>query len=100
MTVTPLKADGPIAGVFEDRRFDEESAQIPKGASLHVFSDGVFEIEDKKGNQLGLHEFLPILNQAAVEGRSEPQRIYQSVRATSRPGPLDDDFSYLVVKYQ
>jgi serine phosphatase RsbU (regulator of sigma subunit) len=100
VTVTPLKADGPIAGVFEDRRFGEESAQIPKGASLHVFSDGVFEIEDKKGTQLTLHEFLPTLNQAAVEGRSEPQRIYQSVRAKSRPGPLDDDFSYLVVKYQ
>jgi hypothetical protein len=48
---------------------------------------------------LGLNDFLPTLKQAAVEGRSEPQRIYQSVRENSRPGPLDDDFSYLVVRF-
>jgi serine phosphatase RsbU (regulator of sigma subunit) len=99
-TVMPLKTEGPIVGVLEKHRFDEASTGIPKGSSLHVFSDGVFEIEDKTGTQLGLHEFLPTLNQPGVEGRSEPQRIYQSVRATARPGPLDDDFSYLVVKYQ
>jgi serine phosphatase RsbU (regulator of sigma subunit) len=99
-SITPLKADGPIAGVFADRKFDEASTEVPKGVSLHLFSDGVFEIEDKTGKQLGLQEFLPTLKQAAVEGRSEPQRIYQSVRATARPGPLDDDFSYVVVKYE
>jgi len=59
----------------------------------------VFEIADKEGMQLGLSDFLPLLNQPPVEGRSEPQRIYQIVRNTSRPGPLDDDFSYLVVKF-
>jgi serine phosphatase RsbU (regulator of sigma subunit) len=99
-SAAPLKTDGPIVGMLENRKFDEATADIPKGASLHVFSDGVFEIENKSGVQLGLNEFLPTLNQGAVEGRSEPQRIYQSVRATARPGPLDDDFSYLVVKYQ
>ena len=49
--------------------------------------------------ELGLKDFLPLLHQPAVEGRSEPQRIYQTVRNTARPGPLDDDFSYLVMKF-
>ena len=97
--VTPLKTEGPLIGVQEDRRFDEEQIEIPQGSSLHLFSDGVFEIADKEGMQLGLSDFLPLLNQPPVEGRSEPQRIYQIVRNTSRPGPLDDDFSYLVVKF-
>ena len=59
----------------------------------------MFEIADRQGRQLGLNDFLPLLNQPAVEGRSEPQRIYQTVRNTARPGPLDDDFSYLVIKF-
>ena len=98
-SVTALKTEGPLMGVLENHLFEEATADVPKGASLHVFSDGVFEVEDKAGKQLGLSDFLPTLRQAPVEGRSEPQRIYQSVREISRPGPLDDDFSYLVVKF-
>jgi serine phosphatase RsbU (regulator of sigma subunit) len=90
---------GPLIGVQEDKRYTEAQTRVPQGSSLHIFSDGVFEIADRQGRQLGLNEFLPLLNQPAVEGRSEPQRIYQTVRNTARPGPLDDDFSYLVIKF-
>ena len=96
--VTPLTTQGPLVGVQEERRFDEARVEVPPGSSLHLFSDGVFEIADKQDRQLGLSDFLPLLNQPPTEGRSEPQRVYQIVRTTARPGPLDDDFSYLVVK--
>ena len=96
--VTPLTTQGPLVGVQEERRFDEARVEVPPGSSLHLFSDGVFEIVDKQDRQLGLSDFLPLLNQPPAEGRSEPQRVYQIVRTTARPGPLDDDFSYLVVK--
>jgi serine phosphatase RsbU (regulator of sigma subunit) len=99
-TMTPLITGGPMVGALEDFAFEEAAAPVSKGSSLHIFSDGVFEIEDKKGRQLGLSDLLPVLKQPGVEGRSEPQRIYQTVREVSRPGPLDDDFSYLVVKFQ
>jgi serine phosphatase RsbU (regulator of sigma subunit) len=97
--ITPLTTSGLLIGVQEDSRFTSAQVRIPAGSSLHLFSDGVFEIADKQGRQLGLSEFLPLLNQPAVEGRSEPQRLYQTVRNTARPGPLDDDFSYLVIKF-
>jgi serine phosphatase RsbU (regulator of sigma subunit) len=96
----PLKTDGPLIGVMEEFDFEECSAEVPEGATLHLFSDGVFEVDDEKGRQLGLSNLLPLLQQPPVEGRSEPQRIYQSVREFARSGPLDDDFSYLVVKFQ
>ena len=95
----PFTTGGPLIGVQEDKRFTEANTRIPAGSSLHLFSDGVFEIADKQGRQLGLNEFLPLLNQPAQEGRSEPQRLYQTVRNTARSGPLDDDFSYLVIKF-
>ena len=95
----PLTTSGPLIGVQEDRRYTEAQTRIAAGSSLHLFSDGVFEIVDKQARELGLKDFLPLLHQPAVEGRSEPQRIYQTVRNTARPGPLDDDFSYLVIKF-
>jgi sigma-B regulation protein RsbU (phosphoserine phosphatase) len=98
--VTPLRTPGPLIGVLEDHSFAEASMELPEAGALHIFSDGVFEIEDRQGRQLGLSDFLPVLGQPAVEGRSEVQRIYQTVRQTARPGPLDDDFSYLVVNFQ
>ena len=96
---TPLATKGPLIGAMDEVRFPEAQARIPAGSSLHLFSDGVFEIADRQGRQLGLGDFLPLLSQPAVEGRSEPQRLYQTVRNTARPGPLDDDFSYLVIKF-
>ena len=98
--VTPLKTEGALIGVLEEFHVKEASALVPDNASLHLFSDGVFEVDDAKGKQLGLASLLSLLQQPPVEGRSEPQRIYQSVREFARPGPLDDDFSYLVVKFQ
>jgi len=98
--ITPLKTEGPLIGVMEEFNVREGSMDVPENASLHLFSDGVFEVDDEKGRQLGLTSLLPWLQQPAVEGRSEPQRIYQSVREFARSGPLDDDFSYLVVKFQ
>jgi serine phosphatase RsbU (regulator of sigma subunit) len=95
----PLATRGPLIGATDDARFPEAHVRIPAGSSLHIFSDGVFEIADRQGRQLGLNDFLPLLSQPAVEGRSEPQRLYQTVRNTARPGPLDDDFSYLVIKF-
>ena len=79
--------------------FESAAVDLTQGASLHLFSDGVFEVDDAGGRQLGLSDLLSLLEKPAIEGRSEPQRIYQSVRAYARPGPLDDDFSYLVVKF-
>lgn len=97
--VTPLRTASPMIGALEECVFESAAADLTQGASLHLFSDGVFEVDDTGGKQLGLTDLLSLLEKPAVEGRSEPQRIYQSVRAYARPGPLDDDFSYLVVKF-
>jgi sigma-B regulation protein RsbU (phosphoserine phosphatase) len=97
--VLPLKTPGPLIGVMDEFQLSSAAIDVPEGASLHLFSDGVFEVDDAKGQQLGLSNLLPLLCHPPAEGRSEPQRIYQSVREFARSGPLEDDFSYLVVKF-
>ena len=96
-SVIPLRTEGPLIGALDDIDFPESETTLPNNTALHIFSDGVFEIEDRDGRQRVLSDFLPLLQQPATDGRNEVQRIYQSVREAARPGPLDDDFSYLVV---
>ncbi|MGY9105048.1 MAG: PP2C family protein-serine/threonine phosphatase [Alphaproteobacteria bacterium] len=86
-SVVPLKTNCPLLGATSDFEFEEETVNVPVGATVHIFSDGVFEIVNKKGQQLGLSDFLPLLSDPALEGRSEPQRLYQTIRSNARPGP-------------
>ncbi|HXJ00392.1 MAG TPA: SpoIIE family protein phosphatase [Micropepsaceae bacterium] len=97
--VAALKTDCVMIGALENLAPKEASVPVPDGATLHLFSDGVFEIEDSHGGQLGLENLLPLLRQPPAEKRSEPQRIYRIVREFARSGPMDDDFSYLTVKF-
>jgi serine phosphatase RsbU (regulator of sigma subunit) len=74
--------------------------EIPPGSRMYVFSDGAFEIIPANGQQWLIEDLRRIIEAPRVPGLSEAQRIYQAVRAAARPGPLDDDFSELVVRFE
>ena len=60
---------------------------------------GVFEITTPEGAQCGLDDFLPLLEGSAAEAAGEAERLYRAVCTRAKPGPLDDDFSLLVVRF-
>jgi serine phosphatase RsbU (regulator of sigma subunit) len=107
----PLLTQNPVVGMLPDPEFTAAEVQVPAGSTLHLFSDGVFEIIDRGGRQLGLDDILPMLSDATVlpsaggpaprDGGApdEPRRLYDRVRAIARPGQLDDDFSALVFRF-
>jgi serine phosphatase RsbU (regulator of sigma subunit) len=70
---------------------------VPSGASLYLFSDGVFEIVTNEGLEWRLSDFIPHLLQPREP--SESQRLFRAVRKLARPGGLDDDFSLLVLTF-
>jgi serine phosphatase RsbU (regulator of sigma subunit) len=96
---TPLRTRGVMIGAMPDLRYRSEQTIVPARSSLYLFSDGVFEIVTKDQRQWGLEDFTPLLTQASPDGVPEPQRLYRAVKAAARPGPLDDDFSLLVVTF-
>jgi len=67
---------------------------------MFVFSDGAFEIVTAAGQQWGLENFRAIVSQPAAPVIAEPERIYREVKTAARPGPLDDDFSVLMVTFE
>jgi len=95
----PLATRSPIVGMLPDPEFAAAEVVVPPGGLLHLFSDGVFEIIDRDGRQLGLDDILPMLPAVADAAPDDPRRLYDRIRAIARPGPLDDDFSALVLRF-
>ncbi len=95
----PLRKKNGIIGARPDKTYTAGSAHMPPGASLYVFSDGVFEIVTNGDVQWGLQDFLPLILRSPVAGLSECHRLYQAVTAVARPGGLDDDFSLVVLTF-
>ena len=72
---------------------------MPPGSRLYVFSDGIFEIEAKDGQQWNLDHVLPLIVEAPVPGTSEPERLLRAIRAQARSPDFDDDFTVLVATF-
>lgn len=93
----PLRTRNPVMGAMPGMRFESARITVPPACSLHVFSDGCFEITDRSGRMWGLSDFLPLL-------RASPQRTAQSVleavRRAAQPGPLADDASLMSVHFR
>jgi serine phosphatase RsbU (regulator of sigma subunit) len=94
----PLGSPALMIGAMEDAEYETEQTIVPPGSSIHVFSDGVFEIETASGEMWGVDGLLPLLLEAPLAGTTEPDRVYRGVVKASLRDPLPDDFSLMTVK--
>jgi serine phosphatase RsbU (regulator of sigma subunit) len=93
----PLGARNPSIGIGADRDVAAARVAVMPGSSLFLFSDGVFEITDHEGREWGISQILSLLPVMAASGG--PRRLYDTVRMAARPGPLEDDFSALAIRF-
>ena len=98
-TPAPLHTRNVPIGAFPEVRFKAESIPVARGSTLHLFSDGVFEITTTSGAQARLDDMLPLLVEPAHPGIDEPSRIYEAIRARALDGAVKDDFSFLTVTF-
>jgi serine phosphatase RsbU (regulator of sigma subunit) len=94
-----LRTANSMIGAVPGKAFKSASAEVPPGASLHIFSDGVFEIVTKQGLQWSLSDYLPLMLVPAVDGLSESERLFRAVRSTARSPEFDDDFTLVVLTF-
>ena len=97
---TALRTRNGLIGADPATTFRVDRVTVPQGASLYLFSDGVFEIVTKDGIEWSLSDFLPLLPQPVVPGMGECQRLYRDVRKQAQFGGLDDDFTLLVLTFE
>jgi serine phosphatase RsbU (regulator of sigma subunit) len=93
----PLGTRNPSIGIGADREVAAARAPVAPGSSLFLFSDGVFEITDHEGREWDLSQVLSLLPMMAAP--NGPRRLYETVRLAARPGPLEDDFSALAIRF-
>lgn len=96
----PLGMSALMIGAIPGVTYETEHTTVPPGSVLHVFSDGVFEIVTKDEQRWDLEDFLPRLVDPPIAGTPEPERLYRAVIQAARPGPLNDDFSLLMLTFE
>ncbi len=95
----PLRTRNPVIGAMPQARFTAAEIDVLPGCTLHVFSDGVFEIQTRSGQRWTLADFTPLLLAPPQAGLTEPQRLVNAVRALAQAGSPDDDVSLLSVTF-
>ncbi|MBC2665270.1 SpoIIE family protein phosphatase [Novosphingobium flavum] len=97
---TPLHTRNVIIGAMPAMPFTQASVLVPPGASICLFSDGVFEIVDKDGLQWTIGTFIDLLRDRDAGYLGDPQKIYRAIAARAQPHTLDDDFSFVVATFE
>ncbi|HSU88555.1 MAG TPA: GAF domain-containing SpoIIE family protein phosphatase [Terriglobia bacterium] len=91
---------GPPVGLFAKIRYRREISNVEPGSVLVVYTDGVSEAEDAKGDQLGLDRLASLV--ASVRLRSAAQ-IHEAIRADLETfvgdAPVHDDSTLIVLKF-
>ena len=88
-----------LIGMMPGYSYRGATSTVPPGASLHIFSDGVFEIERTDGEEFGLDAFLSLLTLPADPARPESERILETVKQRTGRQSFEDDFTLVVATF-
>jgi phosphoserine phosphatase RsbU/P len=91
-SVAQLMTGNPIIGAFSKMQYRSAITEVPPGAALYVFSDGVYEVERPDGSMWSLEELAAYL---ADPPAGEIGALYEFVRQMRGEETLEDDFSML-----
>ncbi len=93
-----LSKGGLLLGAFEEAQYEEERIHLSSGDVIVLFTDGVTESEDEKGEPFGETRLLEVIRSSAQLGSDQiADAIYRAVWEYSK-GRLLDDLTLLVLK--
>lgn len=90
--VRELDKGGMVVGLFPGAEYQTETLLFPEGASLLVFTDGLPEIQDDEGEELGEERLLTLFRQWILADGVEKahQGIFSDVLAFGQQRMIDD----------
>ncbi len=89
-----LQTRGGVVGCTPETKYVSATVEVPAGAELYLFSDGVFEIERPDGTYQLWEEFAQYLQKE----RPSIEKIVARMRDLHGVEEFDDDFSLLQVR--
>jgi len=94
-TLQTLSSGGLAIGMMPDIIFNESTVPLNNFNKLYVFSDGVYEITQKDGNEMNLDEYTQLMKEHFSNlGLLESEKVLEKIKSLKNEiGPFDDDFS-------
>jgi serine phosphatase RsbU (regulator of sigma subunit) len=96
----PLQAKNVMIGAMPGMTFRHDQVVVAPGATVYLFSDGVYEIIDRAGKQWNIDDFVDLILDPAAAPGSHPRRLYETVCQRAQPSTMDDDFSLMAVTFE
>lgn len=95
-----LQTGGMIVGVDETAEYEMSRIEVPRGAGLYLFSDGVYEIKLEGGGILGLDNFSKLLAAGASAGlRPFLPSLIEEIRGLAPQRRFEDDVSVVEFRF-
>jgi serine phosphatase RsbU (regulator of sigma subunit) len=97
--VEPLGTGGLPLGLLEGAAYEARETWLSPGDRLLVFSDGVIESTDRRGEELGTEGLLALARAGAQEDAAElARRLCRELEARAGGAPARDDRTLLVLE--
>jgi len=96
--VRELDRGGMVVGLFPNPRYETETVDLPPGAELLIFTDGLSEIQDSSGVEFGENRLVQILLQ--LRGTCSATRAKDFIMSSALDfgsNQTDDDLTLLVL---
>jgi phosphoserine phosphatase RsbU/P len=94
-----LDAEGLILGVEQQVGFEEKKVRLEPGDLLFLFTDGIIETENGKGEFFGVPRLCELLTSLKGEAPGTIiDQVLAGLNSFAGPGPLQDDVSMIVMK--
>jgi phosphoserine phosphatase RsbU/P len=95
-----LETGGLILGAFEDSVYQESFMGIGPGDILLLYTDGVTEIFDDKGEEFGMNRLLELVSQQRqLHAREMTALLQAQILDFAADKTIQDDFTLVVLKY-
>jgi sigma-B regulation protein RsbU (phosphoserine phosphatase) len=94
-----LASEGMMMGILRGQSYPSQSCQIPAGARLLIFSDGVFEIFRDGKAVWSLADCMAYLKSLAKDESCLMDQLLEHVRRLRGSPHLEDDFSIIEARF-
>lgn len=95
-----LEATGPPLGLFSGSRYEEVTVGTTTGDTLVVYTDGIIEARNSRGEDFGEHGVLGPSGDATLSSQELQQEVIRGVLEHRGDRPLTDDLTLVVIKWQ
>jgi phosphoserine phosphatase RsbU/P len=95
-----LESKGPMVGAIPDLEFDTGTITLEPSATLYLYSDGAYEIEEADGKMWPWSEFLDYMNQSSPADTSKMDALIAQGRVLMGKNDFADDVSIVEFRFE